>query len=314
MRYAPPAQRRGFTLVEMLMVVSIMFLVLALSIPVTKVYLRDVRETTGINTVTAAAAAARSFADRDIPHLGAAGVIPGATYDGTAILFTPSGELRLIENNQTAKNTTGGWLEPGLDGFVDIAGRDYIKMPTASGVVGIARRDNGGSGQLVLLAPPFAIRFDRNGQLMAADLDVSPGGSRANWVHYDGSYDTGGEIDPASDRDNPAFGPATYDPETWIRGSGNYDRAVAYEPAAGKHRLPFDAIESVIGVIVYSRNDFLKAEPPDPQRQLAARYVHTEGTGSMLDPTAAWLLKNGKVFFFNRFTGAIMKDWQSQTP
>ena len=288
----PYFRGRGFTLVEMLVVISIIALVAGIAVPLFGALSGAVRSGGGVNTVKAAVTAARAYATRD---LNGPFTLVGGQYSGTAIIFTPANELRLVENTPFAQ--TGGaprlYLERpmpsyplGRNGYADIAGRDYIKLPRDNGVVGIARNT---TGDVILLTPPFAIHFDQRGALLAAQPS-----SEDKVVFYDGDRDGAFEVSIRRT--------AGYDPDVWNPDPRYGSAPVATDPD-GRYDLPFERIESVIGVIVYSDKDFRAANTGGSPLQAGA------AGGSPLNSTAAaWILDNGKPVFFSRYSGGAVSE------
>src|SRR5262249_10206104 len=156
----------------------------------------------GLNSVSVAVPAAQAFARRDLSARFNAFDLGGGThavYSGSAILFTPGNELRLIENvPYLTDSSSNGYLETSLSGYTDISWREYIPLPQGAMAVGIVR-DASAAG-LILISPPFAVRFNPEGNL-AFDA-----GNDA-YVYYDANAD--GKIQTSSQR------AAGYDPQTW---------------------------------------------------------------------------------------------------
>ena len=118
--------------------------------------------------------------------------VTGASFNGAAVIFTPAGEMRLVEHDQMAKDGTGNPMSSIRHGYIDIANRPYVNLPPGSAVVGIARNS---AGAPLLLAPPFAIHFNEYGNLIAGQ-----GSDRS--VYYDSDYDGKIAVTTSSRKDN----------------------------------------------------------------------------------------------------------------
>jgi len=280
---------RAFTLVELLTVIAIMAVVAAITIPMLGAIIQSTQSTTGINTVHVAVTAARAYAIRD--RNGPFAQVNGQ-YSGTAIIFTPANEMRLVENVPFARYS-GGYLEAqpeSYNGYEDIPGRDYLRLPSNLGVVGLARNDQ---QEPLLLTPPFAIRFNEDGHLIAA-RDSSEDRS----VFYDRNYD--GVIAITRDRDAVA----SYTPDAWDPNSPAHPN-VDTDPTLGRYHLPFDRLDAVIGAVLYSKKDFRAATNTSGQPFTLAG----SGSGNPLNSEAAgWILENGTPMFFSRYSGAAVRD------
>ena len=349
--------RRGFTLAELMIVVTIFVFLAGLSFPALRALARSTRTTTGINAVTVAGAAAQVYARQTRPPLTS--VIPTATdgeYSGTALLFTPRGEIRLLFNDQfIGEQGTSAYLEEtaisvgvgptiynGLDGYKDIPDREPIRVPNSTGVFGIARGNNGGTPTLVLLSPPFAVRFGTSGQVEYEDRsDLTAGASTTpyvdtgvsetidlNFIYVDGDY-TGG-VDPALTRTNcrtPNTGTNDYFPDYWDPSNDNFDADATWstlgtsETADDREIIPFDCIETVIGVIVYDKLEFREflqdqvAEGNLTNADIPSRYDVGDGSATA-NVAVDWLLDkdNTRAFLFNRHTGALFRDPEPVNP
>ena len=281
------ARRGGFTIVELLAVLAIMGLLMAILFPAYNAMKRSNRATSAENTITTGVVAARAYATRrlngrflDIPIQLPSGDIlrsQSGQYSGVAILFTPSGEMRLVENVWHAQDKASAYLElksPPQDGYDDIPDRAYIRLPEHTGVMGIRRGNRQGQSALVLLPPPFAVRFDANGYLVSRGDGENLDGS----VYYDGDYDNRYEV--TSDRAR--------------------SRGSEWDAEVGRFTLPFEKIETVIGVLIYDQRDFADVAPA-----LDVEYVAQDSSG--LSGPVAWLLANGQQLFFSRYAGTLMR-------
>ncbi len=326
--------RAGFSLIELLVVVSIIAIVLALSFPMIGAMQRDTGTSSAVNTVGIAISAARryatdpknTFARTDIDSSNTESSEPGL-YSGVAAIFTPAGEIRLAKNYESARFDLPGsppwYLErhgpqllptnnldalhkqpPGLpqrelNGFQDL-GIDYILLGSDVGVVGITRNQivNANDPPL-LLTPPFAIWFDQNGYMVVTGQDSTRPGPPDNdyqFVYYDGDYD--GSYECTLRRP----GNLNYDPDEYNPNSGRYNRNLAWGTGADKYKLPFERLEAVIGVIVYSHDAFNNAV----EDGLLPSWVDADWQDNL--KIWRWMKANGQVLMFSRQTGMMMRN------
>ena len=291
-----PSKRSAFTLMEMMIVIVIIALVAGLVFPMLSKLSRSGRAEAGINTVAVAVKAARGLATRTKAPLPPP--YDTANYDGVAILFTPAGEMRLVEDDRRAWDaaTPSALVEASsVNAYTDVLDRDYIQLPKGSGVVGIMKNDFTNPR---LLPPPFAVRIDKHGRMLGGSASTA----RNRLVFYDSNHDDQYRITGVADgahRDNP-YGPGAYDPQLWDPDSDVFDPSANPETAWDEDRqkwpLPFELIETVVGVIVYSKYDFDKAGKTMPDK------VDNFSAGSV----GEWLLENGQAVFFSRYTGAMI--------
>ena len=274
--------RVGFTIVELMVVVSLIALLIGVSVPLIFKIDELSRDRTGVNSFSVAVTAARAYATRRI----ADSLTPAqAEYSGAAVLVTPMNELRIIEDVQ----------DEVLEGqqkssYQDISKIDPIAMPRGVGVVGIGRH----GGNFVLLPPPFVIRFNKNGQLIGESNGAATGDEIRNLVYYEGSAAT-----------RPAgYKPADIDPNTPEK---NYDPDFGsiqdvWNSGANKYNLPFGVLEAVVGVITYSKADFEDAGGAFPST-LPSLGCLDGSCGSISE----WMMDNGNVIFFSRNTGNVLR-------
>ncbi len=296
-RRAPgrPRAAGAFSLIEMMAVISVMAILLAITFPLYNSIERSNREGAGVNTLNVALTAIRAYSSRTRAGIDLGGGTTG-NYSGTALIFTPSGEMRLTENTQFCKDAGGGWLEPTRNGYTDIPDRPAIALPKGAGFVGI-KRNGSGADDLILIAPPFAIRFDERGKLIAG-ANVSSPDDRV--VFYDGNYN--GQYAVSSTR------VANYDPADWIEapplGNGTADALTAWwNVSAQKYRLPFEVLEAVPAVIVFNQFDF-----EDAGFNLKA----TGTNGNLSSGAKDYILKRGRIVYFSRYTGNVIREGKVQ--
>ncbi len=278
--------RFGFTIVELMVVVSLIALLIGVSVPLVFKIDEMSRDRTGINSIGVAVTGARAYATRRI----ADSLTPAeAEYSGAAVLVTPMNVLRIISDDQSLE--TGG-----KSSYVDIAKIDPISTPRGVGIVGITRFGGSAAANFVLLPPPFVIRFNKNGQLVAEGNGALTNEAVRNLIYYEGGTSTR---------------PAGYSPVSAGNLANNYDPDAAsieqqWVAASRKYKLPFAVMESVIGVITYSKADFEDAGGKFPDGVPAN--IPTLGCldGSCGSITE-WMFDNGNVIFFSRNTGTIMR-------
>ncbi len=312
--------RGGFSLVELLVVISIAAIVLGIGFPYVGAMIRSSSEQMIANTASNAVSAARAYAVRykpfldDDPHTGRTAEIHGDGYSGAVAIFTPSREIRLCENDELATDRatglrlelpTKGSGDPIRNGYKPIEDLGALQLSQRSAVLGIVRT---GADTLQLLPPPFAISFNRRGQMVvrrsAGSAERSDG-----LVYYDANGD--GVYDTAATR--AGFGGAYRD---YFRGSAPIIQN-ADSPMDGYRELPWEVLEPVIGLVIFDPQQVPQGIWVDTGSPLAAndgaRYdpdrhlAYTIDTSDLHDTDLlAWAAKPGRatVMFFNRFTGA----------
>ena len=307
------AYRPGFTLVELLVVLMIMALTMLIVFPVISALKRLSEGSAGRNALTVGVQAARAhaiavrpgFDDVDPVSLGD----QIGTYSGVAILFTPAGELRLVENIANARDTS--LAEPYLelqtpdefDGFADIKNRDYIELPANVLYFGLARDDDGAPK---LLAPPFAVLFDQNGSLTYKDSQTDAG-----YIYYDGDYD--GEFETAISRllPNSAVypGPAEYDPR-YADPRDALGSSLQKDVNTLRYPLPFEKIETVMAVVTVSRRDFNEAASQGPV--VASPLPVSPALGAVHPATAAYVLNSYPITGVNTGTSELSIQYDQE--
>jgi prepilin-type N-terminal cleavage/methylation domain-containing protein len=306
---------RGFTLMELLVVVGIMLMLITIAFPVIASITAQASTTVGINAVGMAGTTAQAYATRpkdfsnlDLDPLPPIVVVGDprdiATYNGVAAIFTPASEIRITENVAAAVATNGRFLEridetralidggtfphgKHHNGFVDVL-VDYITLPSDAGVAGITRDGSiDANGPPLLLAPPFALWFDHNGSLVA-------GSGNHEFVYYNGHDSRDGYDITTRRRSN--YNPDMYDP------SSSDFNPTHWDAKPQRYTLPFERIETVVGVYVYSKRDFRAAAA-------AAR------NGNDFSWTASsanterwnWMQDNARLVIFSRQSGTTLR-------
>jgi len=271
----------AFTITELLVIMSLIAIVMSTVLPATSVMRDMVSSNAAMGTAAVAVTTAQAYALVGLADLQDNGDPDNAgfTYSGTAVLFTPAGEIRLVENDQTATDGSTLLESTGLNGYRDIGGRDYVQLPKDAGVVGIAR---GGAGDPDLFTPPFAIRFNERGNLIASGTEL------VRMVCYDGN-DYDGDFETAFVR------PANYDPDDWD------PTVTTVATDANRYKLPFEQIETVVGVVVYSKKDL---------RDAGLTHIGSLTRNAINAAARDWILDedNSEIILFNRQTGTMIKQ------
>jgi type II secretory pathway pseudopilin PulG len=280
----------AFTLTELVVAIAIMVVLMAVGTMSYSAMFGGARTDTAINVIGSALGASRALIERERAFLI-------GSNDGIALIFTPGGEVRMTENVWYAKDGTK-WLEdegdfsPPLNGYDDIQDAQRFSLPASAGVVAITR-DNG----LKLLSPPFAVRYDRKGQIIA-------GNDAQNAVYYDGADYDGNYATSGSTRTSATGEPAEWDPreEAAYRTSGNDKGALLnWSDKSNRMALPFEQLEAVLAVIVYDKYAFKEAGH-------TLSYSMTVPTTPTDSTAPGWIVNNGTVLFFNRYTGTMIKE------
>ena len=162
---APHRRPGGFSLIELLVVLSIASLLVAISFPFLRQMVRSSSETMAADSISNAVSAARAFSTRykpftDTLNNGKSSEDDGDGYSGAAVIVTPAGELRIVENFELATDQFGNRMElPSgtnfiRNGYAHIEDVDALRMPGRAVALGIRRT---GAPELDLLPAPFAI-------------------------------------------------------------------------------------------------------------------------------------------------------------
>jgi len=331
---------RGFTLVELIVVLSIIVIASAITFPFLGAMTRDLAASNGVNTVQAATTAARAYATRDRSSLvigfdTVTGEPISADYSGAAALFTPNNLIRLVENDGAGLRLQNrdGLIEVAyksdnivLNGFEDIVGREPIQLDANVGVVGIVRSNDSATypardgSTTAFIPPPFAVWFSQAGSVVAGVPLPNSSGSAAerdavdrsrnrllyyDWDQADGLETYARDLPPDGDwnavnRSNPERGGGgTYDVDEFDPSSPDYDRGIAFNDNLNREAIPFEEIETVIGVVVYDKREFRDAGLDWPDSP----------SGSAI---AQWLVDNGTAVFFSPTSGVAFREANQQ--
>ena len=261
----PPHQRtrgHGFSLVELLVVISIAAIVLALSVPSVRGLLLQGQVAGAATTLSAAADSARRHAQSRAYETG---FPEGAQYGGVAAIVTPDHQIRLAIHDLQASFTVAGppvrriYFESRSPqdryaGFRDIEDLDYINFSEGVDVYGIDYQVNAPPNGRVFLPPPFAIRFDASGRLVIGSRDSHTSTSDALqagrhrlvlYRDFDNDNVAGVDTYDRGEDRTPEFEPgnAVYDPQSF---TPTYDNDPDYE----RTDLPFGLLEAVGAVRV----------------------------------------------------------------
>ncbi|MBX2850639.1 MAG: prepilin-type N-terminal cleavage/methylation domain-containing protein [Phycisphaeraceae bacterium] len=275
----PHAQ--GFSLIELLVTISIIALLIGITFPSISALIGSNRIESGMNTVGMSADVARQWVTAETWANDGNPNPTGEIYNGTAALYCPTGEVRIVKNIRSARDGSN-YLEemtPTLNGYADLGHVEYISIPSGVGIVGIERHGTGNNVRFI--APPFAIAFSEAGQL---------------------SYGTGGHIYYDSDGDNSynttsSGRTAGYDPSEWDGETGSTNEDFISSTNL-KRALPFERIECVPGVVIFDMNEYT-----DAGFDFAGG-----GRVDLSDPEGQWLNDNGRTLFFSPHTGIALRD------
>lgn len=265
---------RGFTIVELMVVVSLIALLIGFSVPLVFKIDELSRDRSGVNTFGVAVTATRAWATRRIADDDSS---PNASYSGAAVIVSPWGELYIAENDQESG------LEP-RNGYKRLRDADPIDLPAGMGAVGIV-------GPNAIVAPPFAIRFDERGRLIPGSEPGKP-----NMVIYD--FGSGYNSSPRGG----GYDPHKYDPE-----HGDFNPSILDQQTGRPRYSDFGELESVVGVIVYSKADFEDAGGNFRTNTAPEFGCPNDNCGSGVAGIRTWMLHNGTALFFSRNTGQVIR-------
>lgn len=225
----------AFTIIELLVAISIIAILIGILFAGFSAMGVQTREAAAVNSVGVAVAVARVHATRDkskvdLTSESPPGVQTEVKFAGAAVIFSPSGEMRIVEHDPRARLPAGGYLadqSPPRIGFRDVSEIEPVTIPSQIRIQGIGR-----SGGFDLLDPPFAIRFDRHGKMIVATDSTPSTNTMDRYVVYDGNHN--GRYDDASGRGSYSL--------------ADFNATTAWDLNARKHRLPFERLECAVGV------------------------------------------------------------------
>lgn len=282
----PFSSNMGFTLVELLVAVSIIALLIGITFPFVSKLQSGSRVSVGVNTLAVATETARRFAIES-PAPIEEPLLDEDAFSGAAAIFCPSGEIRIASNVLNAKYGSGAndYCETNSpatwNAFEDVPDLDYISIPGRVRYLGIVREDASADG-VRFIDPPFAIRFDSRGSLAIGNsMSQSRSNPTANrLVFYDHNHDGFYEFapQPASSGD-----PRRTNAGDWYEWeyfysmdedatpgdpSGFGDPGPWWDEDRQRHQLPYGTLVAVIGVRVVNVQD-----PKDFQDVYFSRYT-----------------------------------------
>ena len=282
--HAPNTERRGFTLAELLVVITVIVLLFTVVAPNFSSMISSGIEDSAVSVISAATATGRVYATRTQSF-------SAGSYQGAGLLFTPSGEVRVVYHIESAANGGNRLVDmnPPRAGYADLPSEDRFSLPAAVGVVGITRGGDIGNGTAYLMPPPFAVRFNSDGSLISRR---SIQGTSDRAMIYDG--DLGGSYVNTNSRTS-SYNANLYDPRSSEYASANFDTST------GKIKFNLDGIDTVVGVIAFKMNDFLEAG-----HKLGGTGASLGTQGQVSATAATWIKNNGRTIYFNRYTGTAI--------
>lgn len=274
----------GFSLIELLVVLILVGVVAGATMPVLNKLGEINRGDAGVTAVSSAVNAARIVGQRvqrkDLGDIGEP--FPGVPFqdEGTAVIFTQGGEIRLVENEQLALDQNGDPLQHAnvlvtRNGFKDVVGMDYVTLPRGTGIVGVYRDHS--NGDLRFVPPPFAIRFNRDGQLITSE----------EAVHYDFDSDSRYRIGDAPPDD---YNPEDDDPRTGASVPRTDD---------GRYIYPYEEMPTVAAVILFDSGAF--------RNELDWDDFDRDMDSAGADDIREWFKENGTPVYFSPLTGVALR-------
>ena len=281
------ATRGGFTLAELLVVITVIVLLFTVVAPNFSNMLSAGMEDSAVSVISAATATARVYATRTQSF-------SAGSYQGAALLFTPSGQVRIVRHIESAVDGGGQRLvdkSPPKAGYADLPGEDFFSLPDAVGIVGITRGGDISSGTVYVMPPPFAIRFNSDGSLISRRTAKGDPSNMA--MYYDGNHDDTYTLSNTRKNFGSTYNANLYDSRSNQYVSSNFDAG------KGKIRFAIDGIDTVIAVVAFNVNDFTEAG-----HSLAD--VNNGAERQLQSAEANWIKANGRTIYFNRYTGTVI--------
>jgi prepilin-type N-terminal cleavage/methylation domain-containing protein len=268
--------RRAFTIIELMVAISIIGILIAITIPVVGAMGKGTRTSSAVNSISVGVQVARYHATRQINAFDIDGVnfVP---YRGAGLVITHANEARVVEHHLAGRSSASGnpfmqLIGAGLCGYRDVSGVEYLRLPKNIVIVGVGRNSTGAAG-LKLLPPPFMLRFDQYGRLLTGNSS-SP--DRMGW--YDGNGDGFYNTTAAGNR------PASYTPPTTF----------AWDTTNNRYELPFERMDTVMGVYVVENDGTLD--------------LSGNADGLTDNATINRIKADGKLIMFSRYTGNPLRN------
>jgi len=299
----PRRAAAGFTLIELLVVVAIIVVVVSISLAFLQGMRRGAGTAAGRDTISMAVDVTRAWSTRY--QADYEGVAAGVRYRGTAAIFTPAGKVRIVKHDPLGEDKDGDLLsDRSLRGYHDVEKLDYVDIPSGVGVAGIQR--NSSESEVEFIAPPFAITFNEDGQLITRIEDKTTD-ERQDVVYYDNAYNSSdaypviiNDVYDTRDRDS-------YQPAEWVNPNAEPDGDPVWDDNVDRRRLPFEAIETVPGLVLYNKNRFETATDSNAEGGWPDGGVIAESDWPTENPDGSGPLL-GEPMFFSPHTGVTLRE------
>ncbi len=290
---------KGFTLTELLVVIGAIVLLLGVVTPNITSLLDSNEASSAVEVVSSSQSSTRAMSMRRPPMLV-------SNYEGSALVFGPSGSIRKAWNVDPFEVKAGrlpAFLRPEhrrRQFYRDDPNQELTYLPKGLIPMGVMRLGSG-SGKTVYLPPPFALKFDRTGNLVSRKTEsVGSGGGRVQeevgYVHYDGNYDEKFGV--------PSKRSTSYDVLKYIEFAPEFDEKNRYgarsSEGATEHvdkiKFEFEQLEACIGVIVIKLEDYRKHGFDSLKYEIDKE--SREGQ---------WIAENGEKMSLNRYSGGLLR-------
>ncbi len=319
----------GFSLIELLVVISLIALLTGISFPVLRILLSSTAINTAEGQVNNALTAARVFATQNKPFVNArpiGGALRtsndnGDGFSGAIVLFANDNTLRVCENDENARDpgATVPWLEfmsPRRNGYTPVPDLEDSRLSGRVQALGIVRTGSG-AFDVRLVPPPFAIRVDRNGVLGEGEEHASSS--------MDVPWDRVVDVSATGDVGTFGSGPGAIEFTLYDIDVDRNDVGSGFDPFEfgiegtermpdGRVQLPFGVVETVSGVLIVEPDEVpLEFLHPNPSfggtnpvslsfnRDTIEIYSEAESAAIL-----NWAAENpifGRIMLFNRYTG-----------